>query len=189
MSLTDINNAAIALNEAASAYNNQIAQIEAKKAELEDFVMNMFDRIAVGYSRVEYDNSVIHSKSGMAIPTDPLHSDRTQWAKISAISSRRVVGRENSTGVLALDTQYAFVAPPGYYEVPQYNNDASRCCIEVLAGDFADHNAVVAWLAAHPGFKTTLVGGWDVGGYNYKIPCTTNGFADLWIRFSNRSHA
>ena len=146
-------------------------------------VMAMYETMAKGVARLEYDNSVYHTKASLALPVDASsNGDMTEWGAIAAIQGSLIVGR--MSGLNVLDTQAAVVTAPGHYDDPQYSNDISRTNIEVLISN-QGHADIQDYLAANPDVKPARIVGWNSGAFNWLIPSITNSYGMLYVRFVN----
>jgi hypothetical protein len=193
----DLTAATQSLDAAAQAYHGKIgeidatvtaklAELDAKKVDVQNQVDGFFEAIARPLTSLSFDNTLIYSKDGMALPVDANHPDRTEWGYLPAIQGALARGRMKGDGINVADLQRAYVVQPGANEDPPYSNDFSRSVLEMVLCAGQNHLDVQAAIAAAE-IEPQMIGGWNVGAFNHVIEAATESYCKLWVRFANRN--
>lgn len=192
MSITDINNAAQSLTEAAEAYHGKIADIDArvavKEAAVDAFIAGAMSQIILP-RRGTFNRLTSHNKTSIEPDEDPADLSRSTWTIVPLEpSSMRISGDESKRAVLSLSRAYS--SPPGFYENPQYSNDVSRTMLNfVLASAEYTSEGINERIAAL-GLNLKNWSNSSSITETFDVPIirgNMSGFMKLWVRFNNIS--
>jgi hypothetical protein len=191
MSMAQITAAAEAMAALSQEYHGKIDQINAvvaaKSAEVDQFVLTARNKLAA-HRVLNFDPTIMYSKTGMNIAVDPTDPSRTQWVKLNPMNSDYFnLDAVNDFAALRLSRAFSFA--PGEAEVPLYATDYCSTSSEFI---LSKQDATSAQINAQLGVSVIVpakLGQASLASVSSFVPilavASTDPFYSLWVRFSN----
>lgn len=196
MSIENLSQATQALTDAAEAYNGQIDAIDERLGEKEAAVDAKLDILFNAISipqRVQFDPTVIHTKSSLNLAVDPADNKRTIWAPMNIFSLpangllNLNTAINNLAGALYLSRCNGTV--PGNSEAPRFSQDYSFTVAEFVVTNSARNNQQIndalAQQNVQPALPALLIFPHALDAGAVRVPIVGTSFAHLFVRFRN----
>jgi hypothetical protein len=134
MSMADITAAATAMTALQQAYSGKIAaidaQVAAKKAEVDAFVLTAREKLAVA-DQALFDPATLYSKNSLNLGVDPSNPTQTVWTEMVSPSTPYIY-MDYAENFASLQFARAIASLPGYSENPNFSNDYSVTIIDFV---------------------------------------------------------
>lgn len=164
------------------------AKVAAKEAQVDAFLTNA--ATAIGAPRkLKFDHTVLHSKSSLAIPDDPLDNSRTKWASLAGFTVP-------SSAFFYTDARRAFVRnaraliyAPATGD-PAFSTDYCRTLIHMcVANTAATHEQIEQYFADNPALPSPIIAAAYANNVDAnEVPIArvaAHPYSGLWVRFVN----
>ena len=147
MSMDRITQAAQAMEDLTSDFAAMDITLEAKKAEIDQFLLNARQKIGTP-DQLIFDGATIFSKTSLNLATDNASPSRTVWHELPPIIDQKIYGVSAVNNFAALSLSRDFQSPPGYYEANKFQVDWSLTDIEFVVAPAGGANQISAFIAA-----------------------------------------
>ncbi len=187
----DLTAATQSLDAAAQAYHGKISQIDARVGAARNQIKDMMDAAQAQLTRsviLPYNPETIHSKTSLALANDPGDNTKTVWAPVAPLIGETEEPPDPVLHVAALRLMRAYAAPPGYYQIPQYDTDQSVTSMQfVFAGNTATSQQINEALAAS-NVTPVSPGHFSTRARSVEVPIIAIGgqLGVLFVRFANK---
>jgi hypothetical protein len=134
MSMAEITAAAQAMRAIQQEYSGKItainATVNAKKAEVDLFLLNAREKIAVADQAI-YNPATIFSKTSLNLAADPNAPSQSIWLEMVS-STTPYIYMDYAANFGSVEFARAFANLPGFAENPNFINDRSASLIDVV---------------------------------------------------------
>ena len=192
MSMAIITQAATAITALEAEVRGKMAainaQVDAKKAEVDTFLLNAREKIAVS-DKVLFNPATTYSKTSLNLAVDPADNTRTVWSeRIAADVPYLYLDYTQNFG--SVELARAFASLPGFAENPSFTNDYSASVLDIVFFEIgktsAELNARIAATGVVPAFS------WDTSACprGFIVPNVSQAgrqwaLSNIYIRFRN----
>ena len=172
MSMQQISDAAAAMVALKASYDGKIeaidASIAAKEAQVDQFLASARNNLSAP-NRLQFDESVLLSKTSLALPTDAADNRRTNWFElVPPLNNFFVVPEDSFYGVVNLSRAQAVA--PGEYEANPFTLDKSLSRIEFVIAPVGSQSNDINTLIAQSGKIPFITGAHGLYAFSGIVP-------------------